>query len=247
MNRAAFLPCPIPTVTVRSAGTMSPPANTPGQPVIIEADTITVPSRLNSTPGTWRRNAVSASWPTARISVSAASVSSCPVGRGKPSSSSSITSTVISGPSNAVIVCSQLIRTPSRSASCGLFLVGGHLGPGAPVDDHRVVRAEPARHPGRVHRGVAAAVHGDPAADHRVPAGGDAHAGTAPRPRSGRRRGPGCPRAWTGARRPRRTPRRSRPRRRSAARSVTRCPQVIVTPSASIRAISAASTSRGSR
>src|ERR1039458_7874553 len=47
MKRAAFLPCPVPTVTVRSAGTMSPPANSPGEPVIIDADTITVPSRLN--------------------------------------------------------------------------------------------------------------------------------------------------------------------------------------------------------
>ena len=34
MWRAAFLPCPTPIVTVRSLGTMSPPANTPGHPVI---------------------------------------------------------------------------------------------------------------------------------------------------------------------------------------------------------------------
>ena len=39
MWRAAFLPCPTPTVTVRSLGTMSPPANTPGQPVLSEGDT----------------------------------------------------------------------------------------------------------------------------------------------------------------------------------------------------------------
>ena len=117
MFRAAFLPWPTPTVTVRSAGTMSPPANTPGQPVIIDGETCTVPSRSNSTPGTWRRNAVSVSWPSARITVSAASVSNRPVGCGKPFSSSSITSIVSSGPSKAVIVRSQLIRTPSRSAS----------------------------------------------------------------------------------------------------------------------------------
>ena len=35
---------------------MSPPANTPGQPVISELETRTVPSRSNSTPGTARRN-----------------------------------------------------------------------------------------------------------------------------------------------------------------------------------------------
>ena len=52
MFLAAFLPCPTPTVTVRSDGTMSPPANTPAHPVIMDVDTCTVPSRLNSTPGT---------------------------------------------------------------------------------------------------------------------------------------------------------------------------------------------------
>ena len=50
MKRAAFLPWPTPTVTVRSEGTMSPPAKTPGHPVIIELETMTVPSALNSTP-----------------------------------------------------------------------------------------------------------------------------------------------------------------------------------------------------
>ena len=60
---------------------------------------------------------MSVSWPSARITVSAASVSNRPVGWGKPDSSSSIASTCSSGPSKAVIVRSQLIRTPSRSAS----------------------------------------------------------------------------------------------------------------------------------
>ena len=46
------MPCPTPTVTVRSLGTMSPPANTPGQPVISALETRTVPSASNSTPGT---------------------------------------------------------------------------------------------------------------------------------------------------------------------------------------------------
>jgi hypothetical protein len=96
---------------------MSPPANTPGHPVIIELDTTTVPSGVNSTPGTALRKAVSVSWPRARITVSAASSSKRPVGQGNPFSSSSIASTVSVGPSKAVIVRSQLMRTPSCSAS----------------------------------------------------------------------------------------------------------------------------------
>jgi hypothetical protein len=73
---------------------MSPPANTPGQPVIIDGDTWTVPSLSNSIPGIRRRNPVSVFWPTARITVSAARVSSRPVGCGRPAGSSSMTSTV---------------------------------------------------------------------------------------------------------------------------------------------------------
>ena len=49
-----------------------------------------------------------------------------------------------------------------------------HLLPGAPVDDHRLLGAQPASHPGGVHRGVAAAVHGYPPADHRPLTGRDA-------------------------------------------------------------------------
>ena len=73
-----------------------------------------------------------------------------------------------------MIVRSQLIRTPSRSASCGFLVVGGHLLAGAAVDDDRVLGAEPAGHAGGVHRGVAAAVDGDVTPDHRLVAGGDA-------------------------------------------------------------------------
>ena len=82
MWRAAFLPWPTPTVTVRSLGTMSPPAKTPGQPVISDVETSTVPSRWNSTPGRARMKALSVSWPRARMIVSAASVSKRPVGCG---------------------------------------------------------------------------------------------------------------------------------------------------------------------
>ena len=43
IERAARLPWPIATVTLRSPGTMSPPAKMPGQPVIIEPSTTTLP------------------------------------------------------------------------------------------------------------------------------------------------------------------------------------------------------------
>ena len=54
-----------------------------------------------------------------------------------------------------------------------LLLVGRHLLAGAAVHDQRLLGSEPACRPRRVHRGVAAAVDGDPAPDHRSLAGGD--------------------------------------------------------------------------
>ena len=56
----------------------------------------------------------------------------------------------------------------------GLLEMGRHLLAGAPVDDQRLVRAQPAGDPGGVHRRVAAAVDRHAAADHRPLAGGDA-------------------------------------------------------------------------
>ena len=53
-----------------------------------------------------------------------------------------------------------------------LLLVGRHLLAGAAVDDDRLFGAEPARHPGGVHRRVAAAVDRDPLADVGRLAGG---------------------------------------------------------------------------
>ena len=52
--------------------------------------------------------------------------------------------------------------------------MGRHLLAGAAVDDQRLLRAEPAGDPGRVHRRVAAAVDRDAPADHRPLARGDA-------------------------------------------------------------------------
>ena len=75
MLRAAFLPWPTPTVTVRSLGTASPPAKTPGAPVISVEGVTWTTSPSKSTPGTVARNRVSLSWPSARITVSASSFS----------------------------------------------------------------------------------------------------------------------------------------------------------------------------
>ena len=56
----------------------------------------------------------------------------------------------------------------------GLLGVRGHLLARAPVDDHRLLGAQPLRHARGVHGGVAAAVDRDPAADLRPLALGDA-------------------------------------------------------------------------
>ena len=175
MFPAAFLPCPTPTVTVRSAGTMSPPANTPGQPVIIDGETRTVPSLLELHPGHVRAGTrCRSSWPSARITVSAASVSNRPVGCGNPVSSSSIASTVQLGPVERGDRAQPVDPHALPLGLLRLLLVRRHLLTGAPVDDQRVVRAQAARHPGGVHRGVAAAVDRDPPPDHRPLARGDA-------------------------------------------------------------------------
>jgi hypothetical protein len=54
-----------------------------------------------------------------------------------------------------------------------LLLVRRHLRGGAPVDHDGLLGAEPLGDPGGVHGGVAAAVDGDPASDHRLLAGAD--------------------------------------------------------------------------
>ncbi len=116
MLRAAFLPWPTPTVTERSSGTMSPPAKTPGQPVIMFGPTATTPSSTSS-PGTPSSSERSVSWPSASTSESASSSSISPVGWGKPVSSSSIRSIISLPSSTCLIVDSHLISTPSSSAS----------------------------------------------------------------------------------------------------------------------------------
>src|SRR3546814_9693346 len=96
---------------------MSPPAKMPEWPVIMSGPTITVPSDLNSTPGTLFRKPLSVCWPSASTTASASSVSNWPVGCGLPSASSSVTSTVSDGPTTSLMLVSHLILTPSASAS----------------------------------------------------------------------------------------------------------------------------------
>ena len=170
MNRAAFLPWPVPTVTVRSAGTMSPPANNPGQPVIIDADTTTVPSALELHARHLAQEAgvrVLAHGQDQRVGGQRFQLP------GRPREARLVEFHDLDGHLRPVERGDRVQPADPHAFPLGLpglFVVGGHLGPGTPVDDQCVVRAEAARGPGGVHRGVAAAVHGDPAADHRMPA-----------------------------------------------------------------------------
>ena len=109
---------------------------------------------------------MSVSWPSARITVSAASVSNRPVGCGKPDSSSSITSTCISGALERRDRAQPVDPHALPLGVLRLLLVRRHLLAGAAVDDQRLLRAQPPRHPRGVHRRVAAAVDRDAPPDH---------------------------------------------------------------------------------
>ena len=130
--------------------------------------TCTVPSLIAS-PGTPSSSDRSTSWPSASTSESASSVSSSPVGCGKPLASSAIFSTV-SVPSSAMflIVDSHLIKTPFLQRFLDFEVVRGHFFAGAPVDDDRFGCAQPLGRSRDVERGVAAAVHDDAPAEHRL-------------------------------------------------------------------------------
>ena len=173
MWRAAFLPCPTPTVTVRSAGTMSPPANTPGHPVIIELDTTTVPSALELDP---RHRAQERG-----IGVLAERQDDG-VGRERLEPAGRLREAGLvelhrPRPELRAVECGDRPQPvdphPLALGVLGLLLVGGHLRARAPVDDQRLVGAQPPRRPGGVHRGVAAAVDRDAPADHGPLAGSD--------------------------------------------------------------------------
>ena len=117
---------------------------------------------------------MSVSWPSARITVSAASVSNRPVGCGKPDSSSSITSTCSCGALERLDRAQPVDPHALPLGVLRLLLVRRHLLARAAVDDQRLLRAQPPRRPRRVHRRVAAAVDRHATPDHRPLARGDA-------------------------------------------------------------------------
>ena len=246
MARAARLPWPMASVSVRAPATMSPPANTPGRAVIMSAPTGTTPpsTAISGVPSSSDR---SASCPSASTTESAAQLLDLAGGLGEavvvelhPLDREDLAGLTDDGrePLEPHALLDGVLH---------LVDVGRHAVPGAPVDDHGILGAEAPCRAGGVHGGVAAAVDHDPAAEHRRVvvlglvqqrhrvedagrvAGGDvgvlAHAGP---PRRGRRR-----------RSPR--PPSPAPGRRPCGRST------ISTPMDAIRAISLATTSRGRR
>ena len=211
MWRAAFLPCPTPTVTVRSLGTMSPPANTPGQPVISDADTLHGAVALELDP---RQRAQERG-----------------VGLLTERQDHGVRGQRLEAPGRLRVA--GLVELHHLDLQLRALERGDRP---QPVDPHALalgVLAPPPRAPASARgcggrrsaspRRRAGAPRGRrpsrccrrrrPRRGARSPAARRTRrcAGTTPRRRSARRRGPGCRRAWTGGRRPRRRPRRSRP------------------------------------
>ena len=167
MWRAASLPWPIATVTVRSAGTMSPPAKIPGWPVIMFGPTSTTPSSTStpSTPSSSERSRVLAERQHHRVGLELLELA----GRLREAGLVELHPLDTTLPSSArLIVDSQRISTPSSIGLLDLEVVRGHPLAGAPVDDDRLAGAEPLRGARRVHRRVAAAVDDDPPAELRA-------------------------------------------------------------------------------
>ena len=244
MCRAAFLPWPMPTVTVRSAGTMSPPAKTPAWPVIMSGPTCTTPSSTSS-PATPSSRERSASWPSASTSESA----SAP--RTRRSAAGSRSRPAPSARREPALVGAADRREPLHQHALLLGLldlevVGGHPVAGAPVDDDRV-RRRPAAwrcgpRPSPCCRRRRRRPGGRAAAAPRPPC----CAASRPRRACGRPSRRGCTRACRCARR--RRGRRHRSRRPASPRG--RRPSLSsssATPRSRMRSISASRTSRGRR
>ena len=216
MWRAAFLPWPTATVTVRSDGTMSPPAKMPGRPVIMSGPTLT-DAVLDLEPGRvveQRQIDVLAQRQHHRIGLQRLEFA----GRLR----------------KALLVELHLLdrdraaldrldgRQPLHHHAflqrlLDLEIVRRHLLARAAVDDDGLAGAEPLGGARDVDGGVAAAVDHHAAAQQRLLlALHRAQHGTASSTFARRRR-PECRRAWRCARRPRERPRRSR-RRASSPR-----------------------------
>ena len=117
-------------------------------------------------PGTAFRNAVSVSWPSARMSESASSVSNSP-GRLREALLVELHHFDREGRAVDLLDGAQPVDLHALfDRLVGLEVVRRHLLAGAPVDDERI-GAEPPGGARRIHRGVAAAVDRDAAADLR--------------------------------------------------------------------------------
>ncbi len=166
------LPCRTPTVTVRSAGTMSPPANTPGAPVI------NVRGHLHSAVAlelhTWHRAQ------EGRVALLAEREDQgIRVERLDPPRGLRVARFVeLHHLDLDLLALERLDRAQPvdpHALALGilrLLLVRRHLLTRAPIDNQRLLGAHPSRRARRVHSGVAAAVYCDAPADHRLLARG---------------------------------------------------------------------------
>ena len=168
------MPCPTPTVTVRSLGTMSPPANTPGaarlercrhphRPVALELHTGHVPEergvgvlteRQDHGVGRKRLEPPGRLREAGLVELHQLDLQLGPVeGRDRPQ------------PVDPYALTLGVLR---------LLEMRRHLLARSPVDDQRLVGPEPAGDPGGVHRRVASPVDGHPPTDLRPLARRDA-------------------------------------------------------------------------
>ncbi len=151
---------------------MSPPAKTPGQPVIIDGETCTTPSLRDLDP-VERLEEIGVALLPQRKDDAVGGEGLEPSGRLRVARLVELHGLDLKLRTLERGDGAQPVDTHAFALGVGrLLLVRRHLLAGAPVDDDRLFGAEPARHPGRVHRGVAAAVDRDPLADVGRLAGG---------------------------------------------------------------------------
>ena len=168
IERAAFLPWPTAVVTVRSNGTMSPPANTPAQPVCMSGPTMTVPSFLNCDAGDVLEEAgvgVLAEREDQRIGLERLELA------GRLREALLVQLHPLHRERRAVDLLDGAQPVDLDALFDGLVgfeVVRGHLLAGAAVDDERLVGAKPLRRARGIHGGVAAAVDRHAAADVRL-------------------------------------------------------------------------------
>ena len=246
MWRAAFLPWPTATVTVRSAGTMSPPAKMPGWPVIRSG-----PTCDDAVLDLDARHAVEqdeigllAEREHERVGLELLELA------GRLREAGLVELHPLDHELALVGVLDRR-QPPHQDALLerllDLEVVRRHPLARAAVDDDRLLGAEAPGGARGVDRGVAAAVDDDAPAEQRpllALHAAQQRDGVEDRARPCR---PGCRRACRGAPRRRGTPRRSRPRASCRGCSSTLLSSSSVTPRSRIRWISASSTSRGSR